>query len=78
METRIKRENQTKLKYVSEKASLTFLCSVKPWNTPSKERGFLDFLQPGVEDEEGVHGGEALHRALDGDRKPFPRKRKGG
>jgi hypothetical protein len=63
---------------VSEKASLTFLCSVKPRNTPSKETGFLDFLQPGAEDEEGVHGGEALHRALDGDRKPFPRKRKGG
>ena len=53
-------------------------CSVKPWNAPSKERGFLDFLQPGAEDEEGVHGGEALHRALDGDRKHFPRKRKGG
>ena len=78
METRAKRENQAELKYVSEKASLTLLCSATPWNAISKEGGFLGFLQPGVEDEEGVHGGEALHRALDGDRKPFPRKRNGG
>lgn len=77
METRIKRENWAELKYVSEKASLTLLCSAKPWNAPSKEGGFLGFLRPGLEDEEGVHGGEAMHRALDGDRKPFHGRERG-
>lgn len=37
METRIKRGNQAELKYVSEKASLTLLCSAKPWNATRRE-----------------------------------------